>query len=142
VPQGGAAAAAAVELADLVAAGTPPTRARRTPGLPTGPLTVASAAAVVGARSPMARSSSTSQHVRVGLPAATAGRPPRLAHLTGADRLAGCPRDGRRRPDQPVGACSRRQAMRDDLRAVSHAQGLDVTTVVYNNSAYAILRAE
>jgi acetolactate synthase-1/2/3 large subunit len=76
-PQFGEAAAAAVELADLVAADAAPVVAPAArPELPTGPLTLANAAAVVGALLPegavVVDEANTSG---IGLPAATAGAP-------------------------------------------------------------------
>jgi acetolactate synthase-1/2/3 large subunit len=150
VPQGGAAAAAAAELADLVAAGTAatPTPAGR-PELPGGPLTVASAAAVVGALLPegavVVDEANTSG---VGLPAATAGAPPHdWLTLTGGAIGYGLPAATGAAvacPDRPVWCLQADGSAMYTISALwSHArEGLDVTTVVYNNSAYAILRAE
>jgi acetolactate synthase I/II/III large subunit len=150
VAQGGAAAAAALELADLVAAGTPPNRTPAArPELPTGPLTVANAAAVVGALLPdgavVVDESNTSG---VGLPAATAGAPPHdWLTLTGGAIGYGLPAATGAAlacPDRPVWCLQADGSAMYTISALwSHArEGLDVTTVVYHNSAYAILRAE
>jgi acetolactate synthase-1/2/3 large subunit len=147
-PRGAAAALAA--LADLLAPGTSarPVPAAR-PGLPTGELTVTSAAAVVGALLPegavVVDEAITSG---VGLPDATAGAPPHdWLPLTGGAIGFGLPAAtgaAIARPDRPVWCL---QADGSAMYTVSALwtqarEGLDVTTVVYHNSAYAILRAE
>jgi acetolactate synthase-1/2/3 large subunit len=149
-PQFGAAAAAAAELADLVAADTAPVLAPAgRPALPTGPLTVANAAAVVGALLPegavVVDEANTSG---VGLPAATAGAPRHdWLTLTGGAIGYGLPAATGAAlacPDRPVWCLQADGSAMYTIAALwSHArEGLDVTTVVYHNSAYAILRAE
>ncbi len=149
-PRYGQAAAAAAELADLVAGDTPPTvAAAGRPDLPTGPLTVANAAAVVGALLPegavVVDESNTSG---VGLPAATAGAPRHdWLTLTGGAIGYGLPAATGAAlacPDRPVWCLQADGSAMYTISALwSHArEGLDVTTVVYHNSAYAILRAE
>ena len=149
-PQFGEAAAAAVELADLVAADTAPVVAPAArPELPTGPLTLANAAAVVGALLPegavVVDEANTSG---IGLPAATAGAPRHdWLTLTGGAIGYGLPAATGAAvacPDRPVWCLQADGSAMYTISALwSHArEGLDVTTVVYNNGAYAILRAE
>jgi acetolactate synthase-1/2/3 large subunit len=149
-PQFGEAAAAAVELADLVAADAAPvvSPAAR-PELPTGPLTLANAAAVVGALLPegavVVDEANTSG---MGLPAATAGAPRHdWLTLTGGAIGYGLPAATGAAlacPDRPVWCLQADGSAMYTISALwTHArEGLDVTTVVYNNGAYAILRAE
>jgi acetolactate synthase I/II/III large subunit len=149
-PQFGEAAAAAVELADLVAADTAPVVAPAArPELPTGPLTLANAAAVVGALLPegavVVDEANTSG---IGLPAATAGAPRHdWLTLTGGAIGYGLPAATGAAvacPDRPVWCLQADGSAMYTISALwSHArEGLDVTTVVYHNGAYAILRAE
>ena len=149
-PQFGEAAAAAVELADLVAADTAPVVAPAArPELPTGPLTPANAAAVVGALLPegavVVDEANTSG---IGLPAATAGAPRHdWLTLTGGAIGYGLPAATGAAvacPERPVWCLQADGSAMYTISALwSHArEGLDVTTVVYNNGAYAILRAE
>ena len=149
-PQYGDAAAAAAALADLVAGDTPPTLAAACrPELPTGPLTVASAATVVGALLPegavVVDEANTSG---IGLPAATACAPRHdWLTLTGGAIGYGLPAATGAAlacPDRPVWCLEADGSAMYTISALwTHArEGLDVTTVVYSNSAYAILRAE
>ncbi len=144
------AAAAAEELADLVAPGAARTLATATrPELPTGPLTVATAAAVVGALLPegaiVVDESNTSG---MGLPSATAGAPRHdWLTLTGGAIGYGLPAGigaAIACPDRPVWCLQADGSAMYTISALwSQArEGLDVTTVVYHNSAYAILRVE
>jgi acetolactate synthase I/II/III large subunit len=144
------AADALVALADQIAPGTvaPLTSAAR-PRLPTGPLTSASAADVIGALLPeraiVVDESNTSGLL---LPQATAGAP---AHdwltLTGGAIGYGIPAAvgaAVAAPDRPV------LCLESDGSALYTISGLwtqarenlDVTTVLYDNSAYDILRVE
>ena len=144
------AAAAAAELADLVARATPPILAAATrPELPTGPLTVATAAAVIGALLPEgAIVVDESNTAGAGLPTATAGAPRHdWLTLTGGAIGYGLPAATGAAlacPDRPVWCLEADGSAMYTISALwSHArEGLDVTTVVYHNSAYAILRAE
>jgi acetolactate synthase-1/2/3 large subunit len=150
VPRDGAATVALEELADLVAPGAVARRAPLArPELPTGPLTVAGAAQIIGALLPegavVVDESVTSG---VGLPAATAGAPRHdwltvtggaigwgLPAATGAAVAA---------PDRPVWCLEADGSAMYTISALwTHArEGLDVTTVVFRNDAYAILRME
>jgi acetolactate synthase I/II/III large subunit len=150
VPREGAACAALEDLADLLAPGTAarPVPAAR-PELPTGPLTVESAAAVVGALLPegaiVVDESVTSG---LGLPAATAGAPRHdWLTLTGGSIGYGLPAATGAAvacPDRPVWCLQADGSAMYTISALwTHArEGLDVTTLVYHNSAYAILRME
>jgi acetolactate synthase-1/2/3 large subunit len=146
----GDATAALEELADLLAPGTtaavfPAAR----PDLPTGGLTVASASAVVGALLPegaiVVDEAITSG---LGLPDATAGAPRHdWLTLTGGAIGYGLPAATGAAvacPDRPVWCLQADGSAMYTISALwTHArEGLDVTTVVYNNSAYAILRME
>ena len=144
------AAAALAALADEVAPGTvAPVAAASRPQLPTGPLTSAAVADVVGAllpeRAVVVDEANTSG---VTLPAATAGAP---AHdwltLTGGAIGYGIPTAvgaAVGAPDRPV------LCLQSDGSAMYTISGLwtqarenlNVTTVIYNNSAYDILRIE
>ncbi|SPM34325.1 Acetolactate synthase large subunit or other thiamine pyrophosphate-requiring enzyme, partial [Mycobacterium rhizamassiliense] len=144
------AAEALVALADEVAPGTTaPVAAASRPQLPSGPLTSASAADVIGALLPeraiVVDESNTSGLL---LPQATAGAP---AHdwltLTGGAIGYGIPTAAGAAiaaPDRPV------LCLESDGSAMYTISGLwtqarenlDVTTVVYDNSAYDILRVE
>ncbi|WP_099224344.1 acetolactate synthase large subunit [Mycobacterium persicum] len=144
------AADALVALADELAPGTrAPVAAASRPQLPTGPLTSASAADVIGALMPdraiIVDESNTSGPM---LPQATAGAP---AHdwltLTGGAIGYGIPAAvgaAVAAPDRPV------LCLQSDGSAMYTISGLwtqarenlDVTTVIYNNGAYDILRIE
>jgi acetolactate synthase-1/2/3 large subunit len=144
------AAAALVAVADEVAPGTvAPVAAPARPQLPTGALTSASAADVIGALLPerviIVDESNTSGLL---LPQATAGAP---AHdwltLTGGAIGYGIPAAvgaAVAAPDRPV------LCLESDGSAMYTISGLwtqarenlDVTTVLYDNSAYDILRVE
>jgi acetolactate synthase I/II/III large subunit len=144
------AASALAALADEVAPGTvAPLASAARPQLPTGPLTSASAADVIGALLPeraiVVDESNTSGLL---LPQATAGAP---AHdwltLTGGAIGYGIPAAAGAAvaaPDRPV------LCLESDGSALYTISGLwtqarenlDVTTVLYDNSAYDILRVE
>ncbi|POX99390.1 acetolactate synthase large subunit [Mycobacterium kansasii] len=146
----GGAADALVALADELAPGTSaPVAAASRPQLPTGPLTSASAAEVIGALMPdraiVVDESTTSGLM---LPQATAGAP---AHdwltLTGGAIGYGIPAAvgaAVAAPDRPV------LCLQSDGSAMYTISGLwtqarenlDITTVIYNNGAYDILRIE
>ncbi|BDB45220.1 MULTISPECIES: acetolactate synthase large subunit [Mycobacterium] len=146
----GGAAAALTALADEVAPGVcAPVAAASRPALPSGALTAASAADVVGALLPeraiVVDESNTSGLL---LPAATAGAP---AHdwltLTGGAIGYGIPTAvgaAVAAPDRPV------LCLESDGSAMYTISGLwtqarenlDVTTVIYNNGRYDILRLE
>jgi acetolactate synthase I/II/III large subunit len=146
----GTATAALEELADLLAPGTAPRPAPAVrPELPTGALTVESAAAVVGALLPegaiVVDESVTSG---LGLPAVTAGAPRHdWLTLTGGSIGYGLPAATGAAvacPDRPVWCLQADGSAMYTISALwTHArEGLDVTTIVYHNSAYAILRME
>jgi len=150
VPKGGAATAALAALADLVGRGdAAPRRVLPRPELPTGPLTVQRAAMVVGALLPegaiVVDESVTSG---LGLPAATAGAPRHdWLTLTGGAIGYGLPAAAGAAiacPDRPVWCLQADGSAMYTVSALwTHArEGLDVTTVIYNNGAYAILRME
>ncbi|MFC4947835.1 acetolactate synthase large subunit [Pseudonocardia sp. GCM10023141] len=146
----GLAAAALEELADLLAPETQPRLAPAArPELPTGPLTVETATAVVGALLPegaiVIDESLTSG---AGLPAATAGAPRHdLLCATGGAIGWGLPAAVGAAvacPDRPVWCLQADGSAMYTISALwTHArENLDITTVLYNNSAYAILRLE
>jgi acetolactate synthase-1/2/3 large subunit len=150
VGRAGAAAEALAELADLVASGTTArVAAASRPALPTGPLDVGSAAAVIGALLPegaiVVDEAVTSG---LGLPAATAGAPRHdWLTLTGGAIGWGLPAATGAAvacPDRPVWALQADGSAMYTISALwTHArEGLDITTVLFNNSAYAILRGE
>ncbi|MCO1658431.1 acetolactate synthase large subunit [Pseudonocardia humida] len=150
VGRGGAAADALAELADLVAPGTTArTAPAARPELPTGPLDVGSTAAVIGALLPegaiVVDEAVTSG---LGLPAATAGAPRHdWLTLTGGAIGWGLPAATGAAvacPDRPVWALQADGSAMYTISALwTHArEGLDITTVLFNNSAYAILRGE
>ena len=150
-PQFGEAAAAAARArrpasrADTAPAVAP----RRAARAPTGALTAANAAAVVGALLPegavVVDEANTSG---IGLPAATAGAPRHdWLTLTGGAIGYGLPAATGAAvacPDRPVWCLQADGSAMYTISALwTHArEGLDVTTVVYNNGAYAILRVE
>ncbi|WP_300015683.1 acetolactate synthase large subunit [Pseudonocardia sp.] len=149
-PVGGPPARALAELADLLAPGTSAgVAAQRRPDLPTGELTVATAAAVVGALLPegaiVVDEAITSG---LGLPDATAGAPRHdWLTLTGGAIGYGLPAATGAAvacPDRPVWCLQADGSAMYTISALwTHArEGLDVTTVIYHNSAYAILRME
>lgn len=150
VTRDGQAAAALEMLAELLA---PDTQPRLTPAgrpvLPTGALTVEKASGVIGALLPegaiVIDESVTSG---MNLPGTTAGAPPHdwltatggaigwgLPAATGA--AVAC-------PDRPVWCLQADGSAMYTISALwTHArESLDITTVIYNNSAYAILRME
>ena len=150
VARGGLATDALVELADFVAPGTSATLAPAgRPELPTGALSAESAAAVVGALLPegaiVVDESITSG---LGLPGATAGAPRHdWLTLTGGAIGYGLPAATGAAvacPDRPVWCLQADGSAMYTISALwTHArEGLDITTVVYNNAAYAILRGE
>ena len=144
------AAAALSALADEVAAGTgAPVPPAARPDPPTGALTAMKVADAVGALLPertiIVDESNTSG---VGLPAATAGAPAHdVLTLTGGAIGYGMPTAvgaAIAAPDRPV-LCL--QADGSAMYTVSALwsqarENLDVTTVIYNNGAYDILRVE
>jgi acetolactate synthase I/II/III large subunit len=150
VGRSGAAAEALAELADLLAPGTTAATAPAgRPELPTGALDVAKCSAVIGALLPegaiVVDEAITSG---AGLPGATAGAPRHdwLA-LTGGAIGWGLPAAtgaAVARPDRPVWCLQADGSAMYTISALwTHArEGLDVTTVLFNNSAYAILRGE
>ena len=127
----------------------PSSRPPRGPSCPPGRSRSANAAAVVGALLPegaiVVDEANTSG---IGLPAATAGAPRHdWLTLTGGAIGYGLPAATGAAvacPDRPVWCLQADGSAMYTISALwSHArEGLDVTTVVYNNSAYAILRAE
>ncbi|HXV93507.1 MAG TPA: acetolactate synthase large subunit [Pseudonocardia sp.] len=146
----GAAAAALEALAELVAPGAVPAVAEAArPPLPTGALTAETAAAVVGALLPegaiVVDESITSG---LGLPGATAGAPPHdWLTLTGGSIGYGLPAATGAAvacPERPVWCLQADGSAMYTISALwtQAREGLDVTTVLYNNSAYAILRME
>jgi acetolactate synthase I/II/III large subunit len=146
----GVAVAALEELADLLAPGTSPRLAPAArPELPCGPLTVGSAAEVIGALLPegavVVDESVTSGFA---LPAATAGAPRHdWLTLTGGAIGFGLPAATGAAvacPDRPVWCLEADGSAMYTISALwTHArEGLDVTTVVFHNNAYAILRME
>lgn len=144
------AADALVALADELAPGTSaPVAAASRPQLPTGALTAASAAEVIGALLPERAIVVDESHTSgLSLPQATAGAP---AHdwltLTGGAIGYGIPvavGAAVAAPDRPV-LCL--QADGSAMYTISGLwtqarEDLDVTTVIYNNGAYDILRLE
>ncbi|MCV7152342.1 acetolactate synthase large subunit [Mycolicibacterium pyrenivorans] len=148
-PQSGA-AAALEKLADELAPGTTATVAGPArPGLPAGPLTAFAAAAVVGALLPEgAVIVDESNTAGIGVAAATAGAPAHdVLTLTGGAIGYGIPAAvgaAVAAPDRPVLAL---QADGSAMYTVSGLwtqarENLDVTTVIFNNGAYDILRIE
>jgi acetolactate synthase-1/2/3 large subunit len=141
---------ALANLADLVAAGTAPVRqAARRPELPSGPLTVQNWADVIGALLPEnAIVSDEANTSGVLLPAATAGAPAHdVLTLTGGAIGQGLPAATGAAvacPDRPVICLEADGSAMYTLSALwtQAREGLDVTTVVLSNNAYAILRME
>ncbi|HJQ07397.1 MAG TPA: acetolactate synthase large subunit [Nocardioides sp.] len=137
-------------LADLVAADTAPVlQAPARPDLPSGPLTLQSWVDVIGALLPegaiVVDESNTSGLL---LPAATAGAPRHdVLTLTGGSIGFGMPvavGAAIAAPDRPVVNLQADGSAMYTISALwtQAREGLDVTTVVLNNSAYAILRLE
>ncbi|HEX3589808.1 MAG TPA: acetolactate synthase large subunit [Pseudonocardiaceae bacterium] len=143
-------AGALANLADLVAAGTRPMRqAAARPALPTGALSVQNWVDVIGALLPEnAIISDEANTSGLLLPAATVGAPPHdVLTLTGGSIGQGLPLATGAAvacPDRPVVCLQADGSAMYTLSALwTHArEGLDVTTVVLANSAYAILRME
>jgi acetolactate synthase I/II/III large subunit len=141
---------ALASLADLLAPGTAPCPQQpQRPGLPHGDLTGESAAAVIGALLPegaiVCDEANTSA---LWLPAATAGAPPHdWLTLTGGAIGQGLPLATGAAlacPSRPVLALEADGSAMYTVSALwTHArEQLDITTVIFNNSAYAILDFE
>ncbi len=146
----GAATAALEELADRLAPGTTArTAVAARPELPTGALTVERAAAVVGALLPE-RAIVVDEAITSGrgLPGTTAGAPRHdWLTLTGGAIGYGLPAATGAAiacPDRPVWCLQADGSAMYTISALwTHArEGLDITSVVYHNSTYAILRVE
>jgi acetolactate synthase-1/2/3 large subunit len=141
---------ALVDLAERLGASTaPPPPIARRPELPTGPLTVDSAARALGALLPEHAIVSDEAHTSsLGLPGATAGAP-RHDWLTLTGGAIG---DGMPVAIGAAIACPGRKVvcLEADGSAMYTPQALwtiarerlDVTTIIYHNAAYAILRLE
>ncbi len=146
----GSATAALTALADLVAAGTDAATApARQPSLPTGALTGDSIAAAVGALLPeRAIVVDESNTAGLTLPAATAGAPRHdWLTLTGGAIGFGLPAAvgaAIAAPERPVLCLQADGSAMYTLPALwtQARENLDVTTVIYNNGAYDILRLE
>ena len=142
--------AALQELAGLVAAdATPQLAEARRPGLPTGPLDLRSFADVVGALLPE-RAIVMDEALTSGyfLPGATVGAPPHdWLTLTGGAIGQGLPAATGAAvacPDRPVISLQADGSAMYTVQALwtQAREQLDVTTVVCDNSAYAILAGE
>jgi acetolactate synthase-1/2/3 large subunit len=141
---------ALANLADLVAADTAPVRQEaRRPELPGGPLTVQNWVDVIGALLPEnAIVSDEANTSGVLLPVATAGAPAHdVLTLTGGAIGQGLPAATGAAvacPDRPVICLEADGSAMYTLSALwtQAREGLDVTTVVLSNNAYAILRME
>ena len=137
-------------VADLVAPGTKPLLAEPArPGLPDGDLTGESVAAVIGAMLPEGAIVSDEANTSgLWLPGATAGAPPHdWLTLTGGSIGQGLPVATGAAiacPDRSVLALEADGSAMYTISALwTHArEGLDITTVIFNNSAYAILGME
>ncbi|HEV7469390.1 MAG: Benzoylformate decarboxylase [Pseudonocardia sp.] len=147
---GGPGAAGLRALADLVAGDAEPVLAGPArPGLPSGELTAQSVAQVVGALLPE-RAIVVDESVTSGfaLPAMTAGAPRHdVLTLTGGAIGYGLPAATGAAvacPDRPVWCLEADGSAMYTISALwTHArEQLDVTTIVFNNAAYAILRLE
>ncbi|MCG7595472.1 acetolactate synthase large subunit [Mycobacterium sp. PSTR-4-N] len=144
------AAAALERLADDVAPGTTAKVApAQRPALPSGELTAFSAAAVIGALLPDdAIVVDESNTAGVGIAAATAGAPAHdVLTLTGGAIGYGLPAAigaALAAPHRPVLALQADGSAMYTISALwTHArENLDVTTVIFNNGAYDILRIE
>ncbi|MFE6501854.1 acetolactate synthase large subunit [Kitasatospora sp. NPDC057738] len=146
----GAAPGALEYLADLLAPGTtPPVRDTDRPGLPSGELTAEKAAAVIGALLPeraiVVDEAMTSDQ---WLPAATAGAPVHdWLNITGGSIGMGMPVATGAAcacPDRPVVNLEADGSAMYTLQSLwtQSREGLDVTTVIFNNASYAILDSE
>jgi acetolactate synthase I/II/III large subunit len=149
--EGGASAAEALEaLADLVAPGAVAVTApANRPALPTGALTGDSIAAAVGALLPEGTIVvDESNTAGLTLPTATAGAPRHdLLTLTGGAIGFGLPTSvgaGIAAPERPVLALQADGSAMYTISALwtQARENLDITTVIYHNSAYDILRLE
>ena len=137
-------------LADLVAPDAKPLLAEpERPEVPDGDLTGPSAAAVIGALLPEGAIVSDEANTSgVWLPGATAGAPPHdWLTLTGGSIGLGLPLATGAAiacPGRPVLALEADGSAMYTLSALwTHArEGLDVTTVIFNNGSYAILNME
>jgi acetolactate synthase I/II/III large subunit len=147
----GTLAAPALEaLADLVAPGTTAVTApAHRPPLPTGALTAEGVAAAIGALMPEhAIVVDESNTASVMLPAATAGAPRHdWLTLTGGAIGYGLPAAvgaAIAAPDRPVLCLQADGSAMYTISALwtQARENLDITTVIYNNSAYDILRLE
>jgi acetolactate synthase-1/2/3 large subunit len=143
-------AAALAALADLVAPDAKPAPAEPSrPGLPDGDLTGDKAAAVIGALLPEGAIVSDEANTSgLWLPGATAGAPPHdWLTLTGGAIGQGLPVATGAAvacPGRPVLALEADGSAMYTLSALwtQAREGLDVTTVIFNNSSYAVLRME
>ncbi|MDG3009780.1 acetolactate synthase large subunit [Rhodococcus sp. D2-41] len=142
--------AALGRLADLVAHDTEPRpQAAAAPALPTGPLTPQNWVEVIGALLPEnAIISDESNTSGLLLPMATAGSPRHdVLTLTGGAIGQGLPvavGAAIARPDRPVIALQADGSAAYTISALwtMARENLDITTVILNNNAYAILRME
>ena len=147
---GADATGALTALADAVAADTAPARqVAERPGMPSGALTGESAAAVIGALLPAGAIVSDEANTSgLWLPGATAGAPPHdWLSLTGGAIGQGLPVATGAAvacPDRPVVCLEADGSAMYTISALwtQAREGLDVTTVVFNNGAYAILSME
>ena len=143
-------AAALAALADLVAPDAKPALAEPSrPGLPDGDLTGDKAAAVIGALLPEGAIVSDEANTSgLWLPGATGGAPPHdWLTLTGGAIGQGLPVATGAAvacPGRPVLALEADGSAMYTLSALwtQAREGLDVTTVIFNNSSYAVLRME
>ncbi len=137
-------------LADLVAPGTRPLpRQPERPALPGGELTAESAAAVIGALLPDGAIVSDEANTSgLWLPAATAGAPPHdWLTLTGGAIGQGLPLATGAAIASPGRSVLALEADGSAMYTISalwtHArEGLDITTIIFSNRAYAILGME
>jgi acetolactate synthase-1/2/3 large subunit len=134
----------------MVAAGIPPLpQPAARPELPDGALTAQTAAAVIGALLPEGAIVSDEANTSgLFLPGATAGSPPHdWLTLTGGAIGQGLPLAAGAAvacPDRPVIALESDGSAMYTISALwTHArEGLDVTTIIFSNRAYAILAME
>ncbi|WP_289009916.1 acetolactate synthase large subunit [uncultured Thermomonospora sp.] len=144
------AAGALAHLADLVAGGVaPPVQQPSRPEPPSGPLTAEKAAAVIGALLPEdAIVSDESNTSGLWLAGATAGAPPHdWLTLTGGAIGQGMPLATGAAiacPSRPVVCLEADGSAMYTLSALwtQAREGLDVTTVIFNNGSYAVLNME
>ena len=137
-------------LADLVAPGASPEPLQpQRPGLPDGDLTGESAAAVIGALLPAGAIVSDEANTSgLWLPAATAGAPPHdWLTLTGGAIGQGLPLATGAAIACPGRSVIALEADGSAMYTISALwtqarEGLDVTTIIFNNRSYAILRME